>query len=86
MVSRHRSTMNELLKPEQSPAAQALVNLGVTVQRLQPLAASWLPLDEVIDQLADATITAVGSQQHERAAWLRDMEAKLRVVRRRLAA
>ena len=85
MVSRHRSTMNELLKPEQSPAAQALVNLGVTVQRLQPLAASRLPLDEVIDQLADATITA-GSQQHERAAWLRDMEAKLRVVRRRLAA
>jgi len=45
----------------------------------------YAPLDEVIDQLADATITA-GSQQHERAAWLRDMEAKLRVVRRRLAA
>jgi len=46
----------------------------------------YAPLDEVIDQLADATITAAGSQQHERAAWLRDMEAKLRVVRRRLAA
>jgi len=46
----------------------------------------YAPLDEVIDQLADATITAAGSQQHERAAWLRELEGKLRVVRRRLAA
>ena len=45
----------------------------------------YAPLDEVIDQLADATITAAGSQQHERAAWLRELEGKLRVVRRRLA-
>jgi len=89
-----------MLAETDSPAAKALIKLGINAGRLQPLFGSRLaprppvipttlpaefaPLDEVIAEIGEATITAAGSQDHERAAWLRDLEAKLRIVRKRL--